>query len=110
MQSIPTQPQSGAPLQVTVQFPPVQSVILQACALWQVSWQPPAAQSIVQEPPVQSWMQSPEVPGHDVAHEVVLLQVWWQSPPGHTIVQEPPVQSWMQSPSHWVVQEAEVQV
>jgi hypothetical protein len=36
VQPDPVHPQSGAPLHVTVQFP-VQLVILQLCAPWQVS-------------------------------------------------------------------------
>jgi len=39
--------------------PSAQSVILQVCASWHVSWQSPPAQSIVHEPPVQSCVQSP---------------------------------------------------
>ena len=58
--------QSGAPLHVIVQSPSPQLVILQVCAAWQVSWHPPAGQSTVHDPPVQSWMQSP--PGQLSAH------------------------------------------
>lgn len=77
-----------APLQVTVQSPPVQFVTVQLCAPWQVSVQSPPAQSTLQVPPVQSSMQLP--PAHVIAHDAELVQVWWQSPPGHAVVQVAP--------------------
>lgn len=83
------QPQSAAPLQVTVHPPAAQSVIVQVCAPWQVSWQPPPAQSMVQEPPVQSWSQSPWA--HCGTVHVALVQDCEQSLCRQVIEQEPPV-------------------
>jgi len=88
----------GAPLHVTTQSPPVQAVIVQLCALWHVSRQLPPEQSVVQFPPVQSTMQSPE-PGQLVVHDWVLVQVCWQSPPGQMSEHvEPDSQVYTQSP------------
>jgi hypothetical protein len=63
----------AAPLQFTVQLPAVQLVIVHDCALLHVSVQWPPVQSIVQVPPVHVVAQPP--PAHPVLHEVVLMHV-----------------------------------
>lgn len=74
MHEPPVQEHVDAPLQFTVQNPPVQFVIVHDDALWHVSMQLPPVQSTVQLPPVQVETQLP--PGQLVmAHDVVFVQV-----------------------------------
>jgi hypothetical protein len=109
VQEPPVQPQSAAPLQVTVHPPATQPVIVQVCAPWQVSWQSPPAQSIVHEPPVQSWTQSPWV--HCGIVHIALVQVCEQSLWRQVIEHEPPVHCWLQPPcAHCIEHEALSQV
>ncbi len=70
----PPMEQSGAPLQVRTQFPPVQLMILQLVEPWQVIMQsPPGQLAREQLPPVQSWIQSP-LPVQSV-EQLALVQV-----------------------------------
>ncbi len=74
MQAPPVHEHVAAPLQLTVQPPAVQLVIVHDVALLHVSVQPPPVQSIEHVPPVHFVMQLPPV--HDaVTHAVVLVHV-----------------------------------